>query len=244
MFKFEKMNLTIMRTLLFFTLLIGVNKIFSQNLLPTESKALLNLVVTNFDMEPLSGETVIFRAEKSKKEFSVVTDKNGKAQILLPKGDTYEIKYKEFATVVEYSKFEIPNKQGKFTLQLNIKYEPSKVFTLDNVYFDVDKATIKKESYKQLDELVNLLKLKKNMEIEIAGHTDNSGRKEYNMELSQKRAEAVKQYLIKKGISANRIKAVGYGDTQPIATNDTPQGRAKNRRIEVRVIKEYKYDNQ
>jgi outer membrane protein OmpA-like peptidoglycan-associated protein len=212
--------------------------------LPTESKALLNVLVTDFDEKPLAGETVIFRAEESEEEFSVITNDEGKAQILLPKGNTYDIKYKEFSTAVKYSKFQVPNQPGRFTLQLHMKYEPSKVFTLDNVYFDVDKATIKPESYKQLDELVELLKLKKSMEIEIAGHTDNTGSKQHNMELSQKRAEAVKRYLVKKGINPKRIKAQGYGDTQPIATNDTPEGRAKNRRIEVRILKEYKYEEQ
>ncbi len=233
-----------MRTIFFSLAFVFVNFAYSQKLMPTESKALLNVLVTNFDMEPLGGETVIFRAEKTGKEFSVVTDEKGKAQILLPKGDTYEIKYKEFSSAVKYSKFQVPNQPGRFTLQLHMKYEPSKVFTLDNVYFDVDKATIKPESYKQLDELVELMKLKKGMEIEIAGHTDNTGSKEHNMELSQRRAEAVKQYLVKKGISPKRIKATGYGDTQPIATNDTPEGRAKNRRIEVRITKEYKYEGQ
>ena len=216
----------------------------AQKLLPTESKALLNVLVTDFDMNPLAGETVIFRATKSGKEYSVVTNQQGKAQILLPKGDTYEIKYKELSEAVDYTQFEVPNQPGRFTLELSMKYEPSKVFTLNNVYFDVDKATIKPESYKQLDELVELMKLKKGMEIEIAGHTDNTGSKEHNLKLSQARAEAVKNYLVKKGISAKRIVAKGYGDSEPIATNDTPEGRAKNRRIEVRIIKDYKYKDQ
>jgi len=212
----------------------------SQKLLPTESKALLNVLVTDFDGHPLQGEKIIFRASKSGKEFSVTTNESGKAQILLPKGDTYQIKYKDFSEAVDYSEFKVPNQPGRFTLQLNMKYEPSKVFTLDNVYFDVDKATIKPSSYKQLDELVELMKLKKGLEIEIAGHTDNTGSKEHNMKLSQQRAEAIKNYLVRKGISPKRIVAKGYGDSEPIATNDTPEGRAKNRRIEVRITKEYK----
>ena len=114
----------------------------AQKLLPTESKALLNVLVTDFDMNPLAGETVIFRATKSGKEYSVVTNQQGKAQILLPKGDTYEIKYKELSEAVDYTQFEVPNQPGRFTLELRMKYEPSKVFTLNNVYFDVDKATI------------------------------------------------------------------------------------------------------
>ncbi len=225
-------------TIMFALLLIqGVS---GQKLYPTESKALLNVTVTNFDGDPLGGERIIFVAQKSKKEYSVITNNNGKAQILLPKGDTYQVKYKDFSEAVDYSQFEVPNKPGKYTFTVNMKYEPSKTFTLNNVYFDVDKATIKPQSYKQLDELVELMKLKKGMEIEIAGHTDNTGSEAHNKVLSQERAEAIKKYLVKKGINPKRIKAVGYGASEPIATNDTPEGRAKNRRIEVRVLKEYK----
>jgi OOP family OmpA-OmpF porin len=230
--------------LILLTLILTVWQGKTQKLYPTESKALLNVLVTDFDMNPLEGETVIFKAQKSGKEFSVVTDGKGKAQILLPKGDVYEIKYKQLSEAVDYTQFEVPNKPGRFTLDLRMKYEPTKVFTLNNVYFDVDKATIKPESYKQLDDLVELMKLKKGMEIEIAGHTDNTGSKEHNLELSQARAEAVKKYLVKKGIDPKRIVAKGYGDSEPIATNDTPEGRAKNRRIEVRIIKDYKYKDQ
>ena len=76
------------------------------------------------------------------------------------------------------------------------------------------------------------------MEIEIAGHTDNVGTIESNIKLSKERANSVRNYLIKKGISAKRVIAKGYGETQAVADNLTPQGRKKNRRTEVRIIKE------
>jgi outer membrane protein OmpA-like peptidoglycan-associated protein len=74
---------------------------------------------------------------------------------------------------------------------------------------------------------------KKTAHIEISGHTDNVGKKSANKKLSQQRADAVRAYLVAKGIDPDRIKAVGYGDEKPVASNDTSEGRQKNRRIEV-----------
>jgi outer membrane protein OmpA-like peptidoglycan-associated protein len=85
---------------------------------------------------------------------------------------------------------------------------------------------------------VEVMTLKPNYVIEIGGHTDNVGKDESNITLSQNRANAIKQYLVKKGINADRIIAKGYGESQPIATNDTDEGRQKNRRTEIKIIKE------
>ena len=106
------------------------------------------------------------------------------------------------------------------------------------MYFDFNKSSLKEASFKSLDELVDFMKLKTTLVIEIAGHTDNIGDKNYNKTLSQARAESVRNYLIKKGIAPERIVAKGYGDEQPIADNDDEAGRQQNRRTEVRIISE------
>jgi len=82
------------------------------------------------------------------------------------------------------------------------------------------------------------MKRRKNIEVEIAGHTDNTGSEEDNLKLSQRRADRVKKYLINEGIDARRIKAKGYGENQPVAGNNTKEGKQKNRRTEVRIIGE------
>ena len=225
--------------LLILTIAFSIN-LKAQKLEATESQALVNLTVTNFEAKPLKHETIIFVAQKTKKEYAVKTGDDGKGGILVPKGDTYLVKYKDLTQKVDYSQFKVPNQPGKFSFDVLIKYEPSKLITLDNVYFDTDKATIKPASYKQLNEIADLLKEKKSMEIEIAGHTDNVGSDEHNMDLSQRRADAIRNYLIKQGANPAHITAVGYGSSQPIASNAAPEGRAKNRRIEVRITKEYK----
>lgn len=108
---------------------------------------------------------------------------------------------------------------------------------LRNLYFDFDKATFTTESYTELNKLEAMLRQNQNIHVEISGHTDDIGTKAYNLFLSRKRAEAVKDYLTKKGIDARRIKAVGYGKSRPLASNDDEnEGRELNRRVEFKVL--------
>jgi outer membrane protein OmpA-like peptidoglycan-associated protein len=108
---------------------------------------------------------------------------------------------------------------------------------LRNIYFDFDKATFKTESYTELNKLEAMLRQNENLKVEIGGHTDGVGTKNYNIFLSRKRAEAVKDYLTKKGIDPRRITAVGYGKSKPLASNDDEnEGRELNRRVEFKVL--------
>ena len=111
-----------------------------------------------------------------------------------------------------------------------------KFFTLDNLHFASGQATILKSSYKELAELIEYLTMKPNLRIEIAGHTDSDGEEKSNLKLSIKRALAIKNYLIKKGIKASRLFHKGYGESRPVADNSTSAGKAKNRRTEIRVL--------
>lgn len=108
---------------------------------------------------------------------------------------------------------------------------------LRNIYFDYDRASLQTPSYNELNKLESMLRQNSQVKVEISGHTDNYGHWLYNRNLSQKRAEAVKDYLTKKGIDFRRIKAVGYGESKPLATNDDEdQGRELNRRVEFKVL--------
>jgi OOP family OmpA-OmpF porin len=100
------------------------------------------------------------------------------------------------------------------------------------ILFDVDQATLKPESMGTINKICSLLKKQPSLKFEIGGHTDNSGGSQHNKELSQKRADAVKDELVKLGIDGSRLTARGFGDTKPIDSNDTPEGRANNRRVE------------
>jgi len=111
-----------------------------------------------------------------------------------------------------------------------------KVTFAADAFFDFDKAVLKPEGKAKLDELASKLH-EINLEVIIAvGHTDSIGSKAYNQKLSVRRAEAVKNYLISKGVEPNRVYTEGKGETQPIATNKTAAGRAKNRRVEIEVV--------
>ena len=117
--------------------------------------------------------------------------------------------------------------------------EKVKQFTgvIEGIYFDTAKATIKKQSEAQLDQAVAVLGEFPNTRLEISGHTDDRGNDDYNMQLSADRAEAVKQYLVDKGIDADRIQTRGAGELEPRESNNTKAGRAKNRRIEFKLLK-------
>jgi OOP family OmpA-OmpF porin len=105
-----------------------------------------------------------------------------------------------------------------------------------NVEFDFDKSTIKKGYDQDIDNLAGVMKQYPDLNVVIEGHTDSLGSDAYNEKLSQERADAVKNYMVEEnGIDANRIKAIGFGEKQPVASNDTSEGRAQNRRVEAAV---------
>jgi outer membrane protein OmpA-like peptidoglycan-associated protein len=108
---------------------------------------------------------------------------------------------------------------------------------LEGVNFDFDKATLRQEDAADLDKNVEALKAWGDVDIEVAGHTDSMGSDAYNMKLSQQRAEAVRNFLISRGVAADRLTAKGYGESQPVADNATEEGRFKNRRVELAPLK-------
>lgn len=118
---------------------------------------------------------------------------------------------------------------------------PSKVLkdVFQQLQFEFNKSIINPISYPSLDELINTLKEEsaKNWKLKVEGHTDDIGDDAYNMTLSQSRANAVKEYIVSKGISVDRITSIGYGETKPIGDNKTKEGQLKNRRVEFIIEK-------
>ncbi|MAB65537.1 MAG: hypothetical protein CL662_01735 [Bacteroidetes bacterium] len=125
-----------------------------------------------------------------------------------------------------------PNK-GCPEVSADVKLKMDVIFK--NLLFATNSANIDATSLDDLDELIKIMSDDEDLRLSIEGHTDNRGNNEYNLELSRLRAEAVKQYLVNGGISASRINAVGYGETRPITTNETANGRLKNRRVELNI---------
>jgi outer membrane protein OmpA-like peptidoglycan-associated protein len=113
-----------------------------------------------------------------------------------------------------------------------------KLVITEQVYFETAKAKIRKESHDILNEVATVLKDNPQIELlRVEGHTDNRGSESYNQDLSQRRAESVRLYLIKQGVSDERLAAVGYGEAEPIADNETEEGRSKNRRVDFTILK-------
>lgn len=110
---------------------------------------------------------------------------------------------------------------------------PMTTLVLEGVNFDFDKAVIRPQDYAKLDQDIDALKAWGDVDVEVAGHTCSIGTEEYNLGLSQRRAEAVRNYLVSKGVSADRLTARGYGEARPVASNATREGRAQNRRVEL-----------
>lgn len=229
----------IMKTLALIVLLLFFAPCLSAQapLQATETEALFSVSVTDPENLPLQGEQILFET-LSGKSFRGISDKQGTFKILLPEGETYNIVIKGIGESQDYHKMELPAVEGIYNeaeIQIQIAHSET-VFRLDDVHFDTGKSTLRPGSYPALDELVEILKLKPKMVIEVAGHTDNVGDDASNRKLSQNRAEVVRAYLLKKGIDPGRINAQGYGESEPIASNVSANGRQQNRRTEVRIL--------
>lgn len=138
----------------------------------------------------------------------------------------------------EWFDFEIRQRQTEFNEKLEglISDEGENVFVFDHVNFETNSANLTPLSEYELDFLVEALNRYPNMRIELAGHTDSQGEEGDNLSLSERRAQAVMDYLTEKGIDESRLRAVGYGETQPADSNDTEDGREKNRRTEFKIL--------
>ncbi|MCC7302928.1 MAG: OmpA family protein [Bacteroidia bacterium] len=163
----------------------------------------------------------------------------GKYLVSLPAGKNYGIAVKKDGYLFHSENFDIPMTASYQDVVKDIELKNVKVGTkivLRNIFFDFDKATLRPESKTELDRLIQLLNDIPTLKIEISGHTDSKGSDEYNLTLSKNRAQAVVDYLIKAGISSGRLVSAGYGETRPIDTNDTDDGRQNNRRTEFEIL--------
>jgi OmpA-OmpF porin, OOP family len=200
----------------------------------------IDVFMTDFKNNVLPHEIVIFRSQANGREYQGLTDSTGKFSTRLPAGDKYEIFILGFKDSTSYNVLNIPATTGnayyKNPFKVNIQFLPAKSFVLEDCNFETGKAELKPESYTVLDELVAYLVRKEDERIELGGHTDNVGSAKSNQVLSEARANTVRAYIIMKGIDPLRVTAKGYGLTVPIADNKTAEGRAQNRRTEVKIL--------
>lgn len=206
----------------------------------TATAAAIKFIVTDKEKAPIEGIVISLTAPDGKKFYTEPTDAVGYAEVLVPVGKKYDLVYlalgkRDIETAVTVS--DKPNQNIRLTLRYKRREAPAGSdspprIVLQGIQFDTAKAVIKPESFPELDRVVEYMTHKKSVRIEVSGHTDNVGNPRTNKTLSEKRAQAVRDYLISKGVDGGRIKAAGYGDEKPIAPNDTEEGRSRNRRIE------------
>lgn len=201
---------------------------------PPEKEGILTGKVTSAKKdEPVLANVTIVEIEKK-----VVTDAStGVYKVKLEPG-TYTVKAEadNYVTDAEPGVIVKDKETTIKNFKLSEKIVKGQIITLRGIYFDTGKATIRPESYYVLDDAVRVLNANPKVTVEIAGHTDSVGSDSYNMRLSDARANSVRTYLISKGIAANRLIARGYGESSPVETNATREGRQMNRRIEFRVL--------
>lgn len=168
----------------------------------------------------------------------------GKYVVVIPPGKNYGISVDADGFLPYSENINLEDKGEYYEVNKDIKMKPlvpGSVLILKNVFFDYDSSTLRKESFIELDKYAQILIQKPTIYVEIAGHTDSIGSKDYNLKLSQSRAESVVKYLVSKGVEEKRFLAVGYGKKHPIAKNtnpdgtDNPEGRQLNRRTELIV---------
>ncbi len=225
---------------LLFLLLFSLDT-FCQVLEPTETEALLICSVTDENKIPEAGLKISIESEDKSFIKKGVTDIDGKFKLLAPEGKKYEIRIEKLGDVgIFHTAIALVDGGAEVEQPLTLKTVKSFVrsYTLNHLYFDSNKWAIKEEALPTLNKLYASFIKSKTLVVEIAGHTDNSGNDSDNLRLSQRRAEAIKAYLVKKGINESRIFAKGYGEVNPHSSNETPEGRATNRRTEVKVIEE------
>ena len=163
----------------------------------------------------------------------------GNFLLSLPSGKNYGISVSASGYLFHSENFDLQDtatyKEVVKVIELK-KVKVGKTIVLNNVFYDFDKATLRPESSTELDALVQLLKDNEKLRIELGSHTDDKGADDYNQKLSDARAASVVTYLANKGVAQDRLVAMGYGETSPIAPNDTEEGRQQNRRTEFKVL--------
>ncbi len=216
----------------------GAHGATASKIVPTKTEAAMKLFVVDKDKGPVKGVVIFLTGPDKTKYYAEPTDSEGYAELLVPVGKRYDITYlslgrREIAATVPVA--DEPSQSVKLTLRYKRELA-QRPFILAGINFDTAKATIRPESFSRLDTVVEFMAHKKNARVEISGHTDNVGNPQANKTLSERRAQACRNYIVSKGIDKKRLDAVGFGDEHPIAPNDTDEGRQKNRRIEAKEL--------
>ena len=189
--------------------------------------------------EGLPSLVELFEVNSSRMVSRLQTDENGHYLITLPVGKDYVLNVNRKNYLFYSDHFSLPYNQVDTSFYVDIPLQPIETgasIVLKNIFFDSKKWELKPGSQTELNKVVQLLNDNPALKIEITGHTDNIGNPADNLILSENRAKSVVKYLIANGIAPGRLMSKGYGETRPIAPNNSEENRAQNRRTELKVL--------
>jgi len=178
-------------------------------------------------------------ADQSQVVATTMSNDTGTYTARLPEGKAYGVEINAKGYLYFLDMVDLSGKEPEVPIQRDFSLEKVEVGTkvvLENIFFETNKATLKPESYPQLEQVLKFLNSNPSVRMELSGHTDNTGSLKLNTNLSQARAESVVKYLVERGVAPSRLDAKGYAFSQPIAPNNTAEGRAKNRRVEFKIL--------
>lgn len=219
------------------SVLVGFGAAFARDLVPNKTHAVLNVTYTNYDDVPQSHKKLTFVGQNNpKNKLVITTDQYGEACFHIPREETYTILCESLTGPFECGNTPYVSKTAS-SGGITVTFDDTRA-ELTGVTFKAGSAELVPTSLKTLDAAIAGLKRNPKALVEIQGHTSSEGSDELNDRLSQERAYSVKDYMVSKGISEGRLKANGYGSSQPKADNSTEAGRKANRRIELVVLSE------
>lgn len=227
----------------------------------TRTEAAMRLFVVDPDAGPIEGVVIKMTGPDGTTYYTGESDSAGYAEVLVPNGQRYAMEYLSLGQRTRRANVEVaatPNLDLRLTMRYRrqrarerevstpLPREPEaqeaaaepapepeeQGFVLEGVLFGTNSANIQTESHGRLDRVIEYLTHMASSRIRVSGHTDNVGNPRRNRQLSEERAQAVREYIVTHGIAGDRVEAVGYGDEWPVAPNDTEEGRTQNRRIE------------
>ncbi len=190
--------------------------------------------------EPLEAEISFVQLDSTAKNYNDKSNRVGYYSSVLPANVDYALSIQKPGYLFYSKNFSLTTNTKERVFTLNVELTPIEVggkIKLENVFFASDSYQLDERSTTELNTVVDFLEKNADVVISIEGHTDNEGNPAYNKTLSENRAKAVLEYLQQKGIPLARLSAKGFGDTLPVANNDTAEGRSLNRRTEVKILK-------
>lgn len=212
-----------------------------ENQVRFRSNYVKGIIRDKISQEPLTAKIELVNLRNNVVESLVESDSiTGEYLMVLTQGAEYALYVNKETYLFKSYNFNYSEVRDFEPIVVNIDLERAKegsIAILNNIFFDVDKFDLKEKSIPELEKILRFLQANPAMRVEIGGHTDNSGSAVYNRQLSEKRASSVYSYLIQRDINKARLVPKGYGPDQPVAPNDTEEGRQKNRRIEFRIIR-------